>query len=310
LKIIFMGTPQFAIPSLNALLDSKHQVLAVVTQPDRPKGRRLRLSLSPVKELALKKKIPIIQPSSLNDDEFKKQITNLNPDIIIVVAFGRLIPSWLLNLSTYGCVNLHASLLPKYRGAAPIQRAIMDGCAETGATTMFMDEGLDTGDVLLQKKVPILDDETAGELHDKLSYLGPDLILKTVKGFESNSIKQIKQINAEATFAPKIEKDEAKINWNKPAQEVRNLIRALNPVPGAHTLFNGERLKILRAKEVENKSSLSVGLIIDIKEGAGFVISCKKNALLVLQVQPEGKKAMGADEFTRGHTVKRGDKFE
>jgi len=305
-----MGTPQFAIPSLNALLDSKHQVLAVVTQPDRPKGRRLRLSLSPVKELALKKKIPIIQPSSLNDDEFKKQITNLNPDIIIVVAFGRLIPSWLLNLSTYGCVNLHASLLPKYRGAAPIQRAIMDGCAETGATTMFMDEGLDTGDVLLQKKVPILDDETAGELHDKLSYLGPDLILKTVKGFESNSIKQIKQINAEATFAPKIEKDEAKINWNKPAQEVRNLIRALNPVPGAHTLFNGERLKILRAKEVENKSSLSVGLIIDIKEGAGFVISCKKNALLVLQVQPEGKKAMGADEFTRGHTVKRGDKFE
>ncbi|HDP69945.1 MAG TPA: methionyl-tRNA formyltransferase [Actinobacteria bacterium] len=310
MKIIFMGTPQFAIPSLNALLDSKHQVLAVVTQPDRPKGRRLRLSLSPVKELALKKKIPIIQPSSLNDDEFKKQITNLNPDIIIVVAFGRLIPSWLLNLSTYGCVNLHASLLPKYRGAAPIQRAIMDGCAETGATTMFMDEGLDTGDVLLQKKVPILDDETAGELHDKLSYLGPDLILKTVKGFESNSIKQIKQINAEATFAPKIEKDEAKINWNKPAQEVRNLIRALNPVPGAHTLFNGERLKILRAKEVENKSSLSVGLIIDIKEGAGFVISCKKNALLVLQVQPEGKKAMGADEFTRGHTVKRGDKFE
>jgi len=307
LRIIFMGTPQFATPSLNALLKSQHQVIAVATQPDRPKGRHLNLKPSPVKKVALKHDIPVLQPPNLKNEDFKKTIIKLNPDIVVVVAFGQLIPSWLLSLPKHGCVNIHPSLLPKYRGAAPIQRAIMDGCVETGITIMLMDEGFDTGDILLQKKVPIFSQETAGELHDKLANLSPDLLLKTIQGLDSKTIKPIRQDDAEASFAPKIEKNDAKINWDNSAQEIKNLIRALNPVPGAYSLFENKRLKIFKSEEVREESLSPPGTITEIKKGIGFKVCCGSNSLLILQVQPEAKKIMTAIEFSQGYQIKKGD---
>ncbi len=310
MRIVFMGTPQFALPSLNALFYSEHEIIAVVTQPDRPKGRHLNTTFSPIKEMALSYKIPVYQPRTPNDEDFKKKVIELVPDVIVVVAFGQLIPSWMLNLPRYGCVNVHASLLPKYRGAAPIQRAIMDGCIKTGVTTMLMDIGLDTGDILLQTKVSVSDEETVGELYDKLANVSPGLLLKTLKGLGLGTITPTKQNDAEASFAAKIEKKDIKIDWSNPVEKIRNIIRALSPKPGAYSTINGRRLKIFKAKEISKNILLPPGTVDKVKKSLGFTVSCLDGALLILQVQPEGKMIMTADEFCRGYNLREGDKFE
>ncbi|MDO8885381.1 methionyl-tRNA formyltransferase [Candidatus Oleimmundimicrobium sp.] len=310
MKIIFAGTPKFALPSLKTLLNSHHEIIAIITQPDRPRGRHLKLMASPIKKMAISYKIPVFQPLTLNNEEFKEKIVELKPDIVIVVAFGQLIPQWLLNLPKYGCVNAHASLLPKYRGAAPIQRVIMDGSSETGVTTMFMDNELDTGDILLQTKVSISDDETAGELHDKLAELSSNLLLKTIDGLDAGTIKPIRQNDTEASFAPKIKDNETKINWGNSAEKIRNIIRALNPTPGAHTLFKGKRLKIFKVETVSPKNHFPPGTISEVEKNIGFMVNASDKALLILEVQPEGKRIMAANEFCKGHNLKKGDRVE
>ena len=270
----------------------------------------MNLAFSPVKEVSLCHKIPIYQPSTLNDEDFKKKVVELDPDVIIVIAFGQLIPPWLLNLPRYGCINIHASLLPRYRGAAPIQRAIMNGCTKTGLTTMLMNTGLDTGDILLQTEVLISDEESAGELHDKLADVSPNLLLKTLEGLELDTITSIKQDDADASFAAKIEKSETRIDWNNSAKKIRNNVRALNPTPGAYSIFKDRRLKIFKTKKISKKSSFPPGTIDEIKKNTGFTISCLDSTLLILQVQPEGKRIMSADEFCRGYNLKEGDRLE
>lgn len=305
-----MGTPEFAVPSLRALLRSEHEVVAVITQPDRPKGRHLHLSPSLVKELALENHLTLLQPPTLNDESFKRKIDELRPDLVIVVAYGQIIPGWLLRLPRYGCVNVHASLLPRYRGAAPIQRVIMDGCEITGVTMMFMDEGLDTGDILLQSAIPIAPDDTAGDLSEKLSRLGAELLLTTIEGLSREAITPVVQDERLATHAPKVEKEEALIDWSLSAESIRNLIRALNPQPGAYTFYRGKRLKIWEALSGESsREDLKPGIVFDVDARKGFVVGCGQGELLVSRVQLEGKQAMTATEFCRGHEVKVGEKL-
>lgn len=305
-----MGTPEFAVPSLRGLLESEHEIVAVVTQPDRPKGRHLHLSPSPVKELASENHLPVLQPSTLNDESFKRKIDELRPDLVVVVAYGQIIPGWLLRLPRYGCVNVHASLLPKYRGAAPIQRAIMDGCEITGVTTIFMDEGLDMGDILLQSAVPVGPDDTAGDLSERLSRLGAELLLTTIEGLSREAITPVEQDEKIATYAPKVAKEEAFIDWSLSAESVRNLIRALNPQPGAYTFYKGKRLKIWEALSgVSSREDLKPGIVLEVDARRGFVVACGQGELLVSRVQLEGRQAMTATEFCRGHEVKAGEKL-
>jgi methionyl-tRNA formyltransferase len=305
-----MGTPDFAVLSLDALLSSKHEIVAVVTQPDRPKGRHLHLQPSPVKVFAQEKNLPILQPSNLNDEIFKASISSLNPKAIIVVAYGKIIPKWILSLPPYGCINVHASLLPKYRGAAPIQRAIMDGCSEAGITTMLLDEGMDTGDILLQSKVQIESAETSGDLAKKLSKEGAKLLLETLNGLAERRITPRKQEENKASYAPKIEKEEALIDWSRPALKLRNLIRALNPAPGAYTYFKGERLKVWEAKisEETDSSESSPGTVVGF-ESNGIIVATGTQPLVLTMLQPENKKRMTASEFLRGHKIEIGEKL-
>lgn len=312
MRIIFMGTPYFAIPSLKALLNSDHEVVAVATQPDRPRGRELKVSPPPIKEVSLENKIPIFQPATLKTDEIKLELSSLNPDLIVVVAFGQIIPPWLLELPHYGCINVHASLLPHYRGAAPIQRAIMDGCTKTGVTTMFMDEGLDTGKILLQSEVPISPDDTAGSLQEKLAGAGAKLLLKTIEELDQGRLHPRAQDDGQATSAHKIEKEDEIIRWHFSAEAIRNQIRALTPSPGAHTFFRGKRLKVWRAEKSRElgdfdpanggaKSPRS-GVIISLKQG--LIVATGTEPLVLLEVQPEASRKMTGGEFISGYRVK------
>ncbi len=314
MRVLFMGTPYFAIPSLEALLKAGYGIVTVVTQPDRPKGRSLKPTPPPLKEFALRHGIPVFQPETLRSDEVRREISLLKPDIIVVVAYGEIIPNWLIELPRYGCVNVHASLLPRYRGAAPIQRAILDGCTMTGITTMLMDQGLDTGDILLQSAIPISPDDTSGSLEDKLSKLGAELLLSTIEGLSKGAITPIKQNHKNATYAPKIEKDEMIIDWALPADGIRNLIRALNPSPGAFTFYKGKRLKIWWAEVMPDaKFQISIrepGMIIDVDANKGFIVACGRGQLLMVEVQPEGRRRMIAAEFCRGYRVEAGEKLE
>jgi len=307
MRIIFIGTPNFALPSLKALLGSHQEVVAVITQPDRPRGRELRVSPPPVKLLALEKNLPLFQPANLKSNQIKSQLLPFEPELIVVVAFGQIIPRWLLEMPAYGCINVHASLLPRYRGAAPIQRAIMDGSTVTGVTTMFMDEGLDTGKILLQAEVPILPEDTTGTLQGKLAELGAKLLLETIEGLEQGTLTPREQDDSQATYAAKIDKEEEKIKWHFGAVEITNLVRALNPSPGAYTFFRGKRLKLWKVKQ------LAVGSWqLAVVNQPGIVISAEKELIvgtgtkpLVLEeVQPEGRKKMTGQEFIRGYRVR------
>lgn len=305
MDLIFMGTPAFACPALNRLLQSRHRVIAVVTQPDRPQGRGREVKPSPVKELALAAGLPVYQPVSVGAPDFVDTVAKLHPDVVIVVAFGQILPESLLRIPVLGCVNVHASLLPRYRGAAPIQRAVMDGQKVTGVTTMLMDKGLDTGDILLQQARPIAADETMGEVHDSLAVMGADLLLETLEGLENGTINREAQDSSLATYAPPLTREEERIDWTRTAAAIKNHVRGMNPYPGAYTSHDNKKLKIWRVKLVPGGAGQpGETLAVDKKEG--FVVQAGEGAVLVQEVQPQGKGRMAAADFARGYRVSPG----
>lgn len=303
-----MGTPDFSVPTLQSLIDSKHQVIAVVTQPDKPKGRGNEMSFPPVKEKALQYEIPIFQPVKVREETFINTLKELNPDAIVVIAFGQIIPKSILDLPKYGCINIHASLLPKLRGAAPIQWAIINGEEETGITTMFMAEGLDTGDMLLKTVVPIEKEETGGSLHDKLSVIGGDLILETLEQLENGTAIRIKQDDKLSNYVGTLNKSLGNIDFSKPAKEIERLIRGLNPWPSAYTFLNGKMLKIWKASVIEKEYTSQTGVVVEITKDE-MIVKTGEGALAFKELQLEGKKRMTTDAFLRGYTIVEGTKF-
>ena len=318
MKIIFMGTPDFARDSLEAVYNAGYEIIGVVTNPDRPKGRGMKMISSPVKEFALEKELKIYQPEKVkNNIEFIDEIKSLNPDVICVVAYGKILPEEILNIPKLGCINVHGSLLPKYRGAAPIQWAILNGDKETGVTTMYMDKGMDTGDMILKEKVTIGEDETTGELWDRLSKIGGELLVKTLEQIEDRTAPREKQ-GEDYTMAPMLNKDMAKIDWeNKSAIEVKNLVRGLNPIMGAYTFWNGKKIKFWKvdiAKEneimVDNLETLKNGTVVVSNPKDGLYIKTKKGIIEVLEIQGENAKRMPIGDFLRGNKISEFEIFE
>jgi methionyl-tRNA formyltransferase len=298
MKIIFMGTPDFSIPSLNALYSSKHLIAAVVTTPDKERGRGRNISFTPVKEFALKNGIPVFQPESLKDELFIKSLKEINADLFIVVAF-RILPKEVYSLPAKGTFNLHGSILPRYRGAAPIQWSLINGDTETGVTTFFLEDKVDTGNVILTEKIPIVAEDNFGSLHDKMSLLGAETIMKTVELIEQNKFALQQQDNSLATKAPKITKETCLINWNNDAITIHNLIRGLSPYPGAFFMFNNKIIKIYKSS-VNYNVSIEPGRFSQTKNS--LTIGCGKNALNIFELQMEGKRVMKIDEFLRGYS--------
>ena len=300
--VVFMGTPDFAVPALKVLAESaEYDVKLVISQPDKPQGRKQILTPSPVKQLALQYSIEVYQPVNLKSDETFEIISSLSPDFIVVSAYGNILPKRILDIPKYGCVNLHGSLLPKYRGAAPIQWSVINGDKVTGVTTMLMDVGLDTGDILLTSEKIIRDDETAGEVFDALAELCPELLLKTLKALEEGSITPVKQDNDNATYVSVLTKEMSVIDWSEAAGKIHNLIRGLNPWPVARTVFAGKLLKIFTSTVTDKVSSLPVGSVV-VKDN-NIYVTCGGNAVLQLgDIQLEGSKRMSSAEFLRGRS--------
>ena len=301
-----MGTPDFAVPTLEALIDSEHDVVAVVTQPDKPKGRGKNVVFTPIKNVAIEHNIDVYQPRKVREPEFIQVLERISPDVIVVIAFGQILPKSILELPKYGCINVHASLLPKYRGAGPIQWSIINGEKETGITTMHMDVGLDTGDMILKDTITIEDNDTGGSLHDKLSISGAKLLIKTLEMLENGSAPREKQNEEESTYAPMLEKNMGNIDWSKEAKSIELLIRGLNPWPSAYTYFDGKLLKIWNGKVISETYKGNCGQIVDITN-KGFVVKCGKDSLLLTEIQLQGKKRMPVDAFLRGFKLEKGD---
>lgn len=307
MKIVFMGTPDFAVPSLQGLIDSEHTVEAVFTQPDKPKGRGYKLTPPPVKVLASTHEIPVYQPKSLKSGEEAEQMLDvlkeISPDVIVVVAYGKILPKSVLDVPKLGCINVHASLLPKYRGAGPIQWSVLNGEKETGVTTMMMAEGLDTGDMLLNISTEIGKNETASELHDRLSAMGPEVLLKTLENIKN--ITPIPQDDSLSCYAPMLTKDLCKIDFNKPAQEVHNKIRGLSDWPCAVATVNGKRLKLFKSEVVSDcGSNITAGTIV---KSNGFTICCGDgNGVSILELQAEGGKRMKISDYLLGNKIEPG----
>ena len=306
MKIVFMGTPEFAIPCLERLINSNDEVIGVFTQPDKPKGRGYKLQQPPIKVLALKNKIEVFQPNSLKSSESFNIMNKLSPDLIIVVAYGKILPKEILKLPRYGCINVHASILPKYRGAAPIQWSIINGEKTTGVTTMYMSEGLDTGDMLKKAEINISQNETAGQLHDKLSQMGADLLLETINDLKNNKLKPEKQNDNESSYAPMLTQENSIINWEDNAENVHNFIRGLNPWPVAKTTLNGKKLKIYSSSILKCCDCLP-GEIVSLSP---FIVGCKDNtAIAIDELQLEGKKRMSSRDFLNGKKIELGSFF-
>lgn len=305
MKIIYMGTPDFAVEALEALASSRHEVTAVFTQPDKPKGRGKAMQFTPVKEVALRENIPVYQPKKVRDPEVIQKIRELAPDVLVVVAFGQIIPQEILDIAPYGCINVHGSLLPKYRGAAPIQWAVIDGEKESGVTTMQMDAGLDTGDMLLKTVVPLDEKETGGSLFDKLSKAGADLLLETLDALENGTVTPQKQGESPTAYAKMLTKDMGAIDWNRPAKELERLIRGLNPWPGTYTEYQGKTLKIWGATVEDGGDPSKAGTIVNVKKHS-FGIQTKDGILVPTEIQLEGKKRMTAEAFLCGVSLEEG----
>lgn len=305
MKIVFMGTPDFAVPCLEALIKSGYDVCGVFTQPDKPKGRGYALAPPPVKVTALENNIPVYQPTTLKDGEALTILNELSPDCIVVVAYGKILPKDILDLPRYGCINVHASLLPKYRGAAPIQWSVINGETETGVTTMYMDVGLDTGDMIMKKSCEIGENETAGQLHDKLSSLGAQLIVDTVKALENGSATREKQDDSQSCYSPMLDKSLCRIDWNQSAQQVHNKVRGLSPWPVAVASINGKKVKIHQT--VKCADSGTPGEIISLSP---LTVACGCGSVIINELQLEGKKRMDSGSFLNGHKLSIGDKFE
>lgn len=300
MSIIFFGTPDFAIPTLKSLIDSKEDIKLVVTQPDKQKGRGHKISSPPVKDLALSAGIPIIQPTQIGDDSFYQIISNIKPEFIIVVAYGKLLPKKILSIPEKGCINIHASLLPKYRGAAPIQWALINGESITGVTSMLMDEGLDTGDKLLQRSINIEESDNSKSLSEKLARLGSDVLIETIKGIRNGVIKPAPQVG-EISYAPPFKKTDGRIIWDKNARELFNFIRAMYPWPSAFTYLKNERIKIIRAKPIGGEG---IAGRIEKASDEKLIVGTGKGLLLIEELQPDGKRIMSASAFLSGRKLK------
>lgn len=311
MKIVFMGTPDLAATVLDKLIQSEHEILAVVTQTDKPKGRGKQMQYPPVKELALKHQIPIYQPNRAKDEEFIKELEEINPECIVVVAYGKILPKAIIDLPKYGCINVHTSLLPKYRGSAPIQWSIINGEEKTGVTIMYMDVGIDTGDLIMKEEVIIEPKETAGSLHDKLAGCGGDLILKALKAIELGTAVREKQNDDESTYVKMLDKSLGHIDFTHSAVEIERLIRGLNPWPSAYSFLDGKSFKIWDASvqlEDENLKDNNIGKpgeIVDITKDS-IIVQTGKGRLELYEVQLEGKKRMTVDSFIRGFSVAKG----
>ena len=327
LNIVFMGTPDFAKESLKAIYEAGHNILAVVTNPDKPKGRGMKLIPSPVKEYALEKNLKIYQPLKVrNNIEFLDEIKNLKPDVICVVAYGKILPKELLDIPRLGCINVHGSLLPQYRGAAPIQWAVLNGDKETGITTMYMDVGMDTGDMVLKEKVEIGENETTGELWDRLSKIGANLLVKTLKQIEDGTAPREKQ-GENFTLAPMLSKEMAKINWDEmDAIKIKNLVRGLNPIIGAYSNLDGKKVKFWKVNVVSvndlikkfpeleeytyRMKGLTPGTVLFSDEKNGLYINANGGIIEVLEIQGENAKKMSINDYLRGNKIQAGSIFE
>lgn len=312
MKIVFMGTPDFAEKSLEAIYNSGHEILAVVTNPDRPKGRGMKMVSSPVKEFAVSKNLKIYQPEKVRKNiEFIEEIKKLQPDVICVVAYGKILPKEILDIPKLGCINVHGSLLPKYRGAAPIQWAVINGEKVTGVTTMYMDIGMDTGDMILKEEVSIGEDETTGELWDKLSEVGAKLLVKTLSQIEDGNAPRLPQ-GEDFTMAPMLNKDMSKIDWNsKTAKEIKNLVRGLNPIMGTYSYLDDKKIKFWKVDvlPLENEN-VENGTILKSNSKDGLYIKAKDGVIKVLEIQGENSKRMPIQDFLRGNELEEGKKFE
>lgn len=305
MRVIFMGTPDFAVYSLKALL-TQHEVIAVVSQPDKPKGRGKKLVPTPVKAFALEQGIQVYQPEKARDPEFAALLEGLAPDVIAVTAFGQILPESILNIPKYGCINVHGSLLPKYRGAAPMQWSIINGEKVTGITTMFMAKGMDTGDMLLKTEVEITPQDNFASIHDKMAKAGAELLLETLTALQAGTVERIPQMHEAATYSPMITKETGHIDWTKNAEEIINLMRGLDPTPAAYTIYEGEPLKLFKGSKAEgNYSQGKTGEIVDIIK-KGFVVKCGDGALTITELQATGKKRMEAEAYLRGHAMNQG----
>lgn len=327
LNIVFMGTPDFARESLKAIYEAGHNILAVVTNPDKPKGRGMKLIPSPVKEFAIEKNLKIYQPLKVrNNEDFIGEIKSLNPDVICVVAYGKILPKELLDIPKMGCINVHGSLLPKYRGAAPIQWSVLNGDKETGITTMYMDVGMDTGDMILKEKVEIGEDETTGELWDKLSKVGANLLVETLEKIERGIAPREKQ-GEDFTLAPMLSKDMAKINWEEMnAEKIKNLVRGLNPIMGAYSELEGKKVKFWKVNVVNlndlsqkfpelkkyeyRMNGLAPGTVLFADEKNGLYINAIDGIIKVLEIQGENAKKMLINDYLRGNKIQAGTIFE
>jgi methionyl-tRNA formyltransferase len=311
MNLVFCGTPRFAVPTLGRLVEAGHSVPLVVTQPDRPRGRGMELAISPVKDAAKRLGVAVVQPAAVkNNPDFHDQLAALHPDAIIVVGYGRIIPQWMIDLPRLGNLNLHASLLPKYRGAAPIQWAIASGELLTGVTTMLIDAGLDTGDILQQREIPIALQDTAETLGSKLAFMGADLMVETLRGLENGQVRPKPQDHAQATLAPILKKEDGRMDFARSANELFNRLRGFQPWPGAFTAFKGKTLQVHRAKPAQHAVNLTPGQIAI--NGPHLLVGCgrDKNSASVLElieIQLEGKRRMTAQEFINGYRPRSGD---
>ena len=309
MKIVFMGTPEFAVASLKALVESgQHEIAAVVTQPDRPKGRGHKVMMSAVKEYALSQNLPVLQPERVKTPEFLEALEELAPELIVVAAFGQFLPKSLLELPRYGCINVHASLLPRYRGAAPIHYAILKGEKEAGVTIMQMDVGMDTGAMLAKTAVPVTDEMTQGQLHDILKERGAQLLLDTIDQLAAGTAKAVPQPEQDATYASLITRDMEKLDWSKSSRELHNQIRAFDPWPGSFTLLpSGKRLKVWASRIRSEQGQLGApGTVLETNP-QGILVACGEGSLEITQCQPEGKKRMLADQFVNGKSLEPGE---
>ena len=323
MRILFMGTPDFAKVSLEAVYNAGHEIIGVVTNPDKPKGRGMKMIASPVKEFAVKNNMPIYQPLKVrNNTEFINEIQLIKPDVICVVAYGKILPKEILEIPKLGCINVHGSLLPKYRGAAPIQWAVLNGDKTTGITTMYMDEGMDTGDIILKQEVEIGEEETTGELWDRLSIIGGKLLVETLKQIEEGTAPRIKQ-DEEYSTAPMLEKNMAKIDWdNRTSKEIKNLVRGLNPIMGAYSYLNEKKIKFWKVQNIDfekfvSNKNLNIEQLVTKENGAviisnekdGLYIKGKDGIISVLEIQGENAKRMTINDFLRGNKIEVNEKF-
>ena len=312
MKIVFMGTPDFAKESLEAVYNAGHEILAVVTNPDRPKGRGMKLVASPVKEFALEKNLKIYQPEKVkNNVEFIDEIKRFKSDVICVVAYGKILPKEILEIAKFGCINVHGSLLPQYRGAAPIQWAVLNGDKTTGITTMYMDTGMDTGDMILKEEIEIGENDTTGDVWEKLSKIGANLLVKTLKQIEEGTAPRIPQ-GTDFSMAPMLDKEMSKIDWeNKDAKQIKNLVRGLNPIMGTYSYLDGKKIKFWKVDVLqEDNSNAENGTVIKANSKEGLYIKAKNGIIKVLEIQGENAKKMSIQDFLRGNKIEIGSKFE